>query len=97
MGREVGSIENGAVLRVREDRVKKEAVDDNAKFVLEDRGSDTATALNWNLKSMPRTASGWAGMGHISQRWEKRARNRSVTSFWMNIEFLFEYRVFMNR
>ena len=28
---------------------------DNAKLVLEDRGSDTATPLNWNLKSILRS------------------------------------------
>lgn len=52
---------------------RRRAEADNAKLVLEDRGSDTTTPLNWNLKSIraaPHPLAG--GGGEKKGKWKKK-------------------------
>lgn len=47
---------------------RRRAEADNAKLVLEDRGSDTTTPLNWNLKSIRAAPHPLAGGGGEKKR-----------------------------
>lgn len=65
---------------------RRRAEADNAKLVLEDRGSDTTTPLNWNLKSIrgaphPLTARGEGGKKKEEKRedWYPGKSNWKIT------------------